>query len=236
MNLPTMRPLILLILSFLLLQSCKSKIDSQPEVFKESKAKDLVYPEQLRDLIKKQNKEKLPFQADSTYVKEFTIENEIDDASIKLLVSNFSESENYDDGYIYEVLRLNNLKSMSQYEDYVNLLDIGQLKDASAHWIGVIEKGDSALVLWAVKYSSYEACPFYSGNEIFASLIHEGIVKKCAKIGEYTSGGDAPYWFENYGLFTIDETFTVIRKMFYASYDDDTLQEKSNSSDVIIFK
>jgi hypothetical protein len=221
-----------ILLSIWLIQSCGTKVTN----YGDKTSKELTYPEQFKEKIKDIKKLNLPFKTDSTYFKEFALKEEMDDATVKLLVSNFSGSEDYNDNYVYEVLRLNHLKRMAQYEDYVNLLDLGQLKDANAYWIGRIEKGDTALILWNVQYSSYEACPFYSGNEIFVSVIHEGIVKKCIKIGEYSTGGDAPYWFENFILFSIDDSFMIERKKYYASYDDDALVESIISSDSISLK
>jgi len=233
---PTYTTIFLITFVLSLLQSCGTKVSNTYNYYGNETTKELTYPEQLKEKIKDLKKLDLPFKTDSVFFKEFTPGMEMDDASLKLLISNFSGGEDFGDNYVFEVLRLNHLKRMSQYEDYVNLLDLGQLKDANAYWIGRIEKGDTALILWNVQYSSYEACPFYAGNEIFVSLIHEGIVKKCVKIGEYSSGGDAPYWFESFILFAIDDSFLIERKKYYASYDDDTLEESIISSDSIRLK
>ena len=149
------------------------------------------------------------------------------------MASNFIESKNYTEGYIYEVLRLNHLKQMEQYVDYVEHLDLAQLKDANANIIGKIERNDSSFILWSIDYSSYEACPFYSGTEIYCSMIHEGIVKKCLKLGEYHSGGDAPVYGETFATFTIDKAFNANRRIHSAYYEDDVLQEKKSSKDII---
>lgn len=175
----------------------------------------------------------LPFKADSAYFKKFKAGKGLKDEEIKLLASNFRESKDYTEGYIYDVVRLNHLKQMDRYEEYVNNLDLAQLKDANANIIGKIERNDSCFIVWSIDYCSYEACPFYSGIEIYCSFIQDGIVKKCLKLGEYSSSGDAPVYGESFSTFTIHKDFTVQRRIHSAYYDDDVLQEKKSSKDMI---
>ncbi len=214
-------------------KSEKTEIDNV-DISNEAKVNLIVnYPVLLQKTHLKYKTLNLPFKADSAYFKKFKAGKGLKDEEIKLLVSNFTESKDYTEGYIYDVVRLNHLKQMDQYEEYVNSLDLAQLKDANANIIGKIERNDSSFILWSVDYSSYEACPFYSGTEIYCSFIQDGIVKKCLKLGEYSIGGDAPVHGETFSTFTINKDFSVQRRIHSAYYEDDVLQEKKSSKDMI---
>ena len=195
--------------------------------------KTVVYPSGLLSKQEKLKTINLPFKSDSTYLRKFKSGKEMSDSELKILLSNFQTSEKYDEGYAYDVVRMNWLKKVSQYEEYTENLDLAQLKNATAHWLGKIEKGDSALILWSVSYSSYEACPYYTGNEIFSSLIKDGIVLKSYRIGGFSSAGDPPVSFESFENFTINEDFSISRRMNTASFEDEKLNEKSKFKDVI---
>ncbi len=64
---------------------------------------------------------------------------------------------------------IDRLKQQGRYQNYLDSLDIGMLKNAMAFTIGKIKVGDRFLLLWGINESSYDACPLYSGTSIIAS-------------------------------------------------------------------
>jgi hypothetical protein len=85
------------------------------------------------------------------------------------------------------------LKQSGRYENYVDSLTIGMLKDAMAFRIGAIKTKDNfPILLWGINESSYDACPFYWGVSIIASYPLEKGGYAHILVGEDYSAGDPP--------------------------------------------
>ena len=84
---------------------------------------------------------------------------------------------------------------MGTYEDYVNNIDIGMMKESEAniHQKLIID-ANNYIMLWSISYSTYEACPYASGTIVFGTYFNNNVAQNTATLGEDSGGGDAPYW------------------------------------------
>lgn len=120
---------------------------------------------------------------------------------VKILSSNiishsYSANSKY---WIEKFYEIEGLKAKGKYEDYVDGLDIGMLRDIDAS-IGPIIVVDSSkkIMLWKVSYGSFEACPYFSGEVLMATIMVNNEIINCALVGEFSGGGDAPYWSDTF--------------------------------------
>lgn len=121
----------------------------------------------------------------------------------------FSGKSSIDDAMFFDSLKANN-----EYEGYVEVIDIGMMKDAKAYVAQkVVLDETTTLLLWFVDYGTYEACPYSSGKTLYASVFQNNEVKSCTLIGEDSSSGDAPYWSSDMILVSITkDKITALKK------------------------
>lgn len=214
-----------------LLSACATERNSIENTF-EATDDNPKYPEAFSASLDKIQRLTLPYSMDTNLLKNFEASGlEVPEAELRLLLSNFVNIHaDYDNLYAYEALRINRLKLMSEYETYVENLDIGQLKNATANYLGKLETGNKAIILWTVSISSYEACPFYSGTQVFASVIEKGIISESLQVGQYFAGGDPPSMFEHVSNFKIDKNLRLEKKSEYKVWDEDVLVEDTKEN------
>ncbi len=196
----------------------------------------IQYPERLEQIGDTLQKINLPLRLDSNFVSKPRRYRAIDNVTISELSINFTSKNEHDNWLISEVLKINSLKQSKKYKNYVSKLDIGQMKDASAYILNQITFKDTAVILWAINYSSYEACPFYAGSEFYASLIHQGKVLKSFKVAKYEGAGDAPVHCETFetAVLTPDHKFKLNRNS--KCFEEEELIDQAQSKEVIDLK
>jgi hypothetical protein len=92
-----------------------------------------------------------------------------------------------------EFCKIDSLKQHHRYAVYVNSLAIGMTKDAIAFKLGYAPLKDNAILLvWGITYSSYEACPVFSGTRIFGSYRNAKNKYTHVLLGESSSSTDPP--------------------------------------------
>lgn len=234
-----MKPLYIILIPLLL--SCsseKNEIKKGEKVDNESIMYELKFPGSLKKLISSFNTSELPFRADSSFLEKLDAQKFVllDNDQILSLYSNYVPSEKWNSYYVDEVIGMNLRKRNSTYESYLESLDLTMLKDANAFAIQLFAKNDVAFMLWGIEYSSYEACPFYAGWELYLSVIKEGKVDKCIKVGGIQSAGDPPAMSSMMGLFDLNSDLKLTRKL-YREFTEDMYAgepEKERDYDTLI--
>ncbi|TNF47004.1 MAG: hypothetical protein EP305_09240 [Bacteroidetes bacterium] len=218
-----MKPLYFILIPLLL--SCsseKKEIKEGEKAENESIAYEPKFPDSLKKLISNFNTSELPFRADSNLLEKLDAQKFVllDNEQILSLYSNYVPSEKWNSYYVDEVIGMNLRKRNSTYESYLESLDLAMLKDANAYAIQLFAKEDIGLMLWGIEYSSYEACPFYAGWELYVSVIKEGKVDKCIKVGGIQSAGDPPAMSSIMGLFDLNSDLKLTRKLYREFTED----------------
>lgn len=150
----------------------------------------------------------LPFEQDSAYLVDQTMEDsfKLTGDEAKYLSYNFVESDILFSGKttIDDVVFFDSLKLSGGYDGYVEVLDLGMMKDANAYAAERLKLDDSTeLLMWYIDFGTYEACPYFSGKYLYASIFRNNQITSCIAIGEDSGGGDAPYWSETTTLCAI---------------------------------
>ncbi len=127
---------------------------------------------------------------DTTYTK-------ISPQNFKLLqatetINHFSDSVEIEG--IRHYLFIDSLKNHQAYNSYLTNLDLGMLKEATAFALDTLE---NKTIIWGIKHSSYEACPYTTGVEIFATSFKDNRPTKSVMIAKYSTTSDAPYEWKN---------------------------------------
>jgi hypothetical protein len=236
--------LIHFVFAILFLNSCgsneKKDLSETPKDHPQTENFEVVYPDEFNSLVSKLKPQGFPFKVDSAYLKKmdasrFTL---IDNPTALRLFSNFKASEKYKSYYFEELMAMNLRKQNSTYESYVAQLDLAMLKDVNAYAMARLEHKDTGVVIWGIEYSSYEACPYYTGWEIYTSVINQGKVISCVKVGGAEDSGDPPVASSMRGLFLVNKDLKLIRTN-YSYYTDDMANEnpeKERYSDTLLLR
>lgn len=200
--------LIPICLLYLLVSSCDSSEKKKPEPIPEVK---LEYPDKLEHKLYLFPQMEFDLKIDSAFFKDENRNNtknklSLEDVSFlseKLNHDELSESDSY---YLKNYLKIAQSKREGSYEAYLSSLDLGMTKDANCFALGRLEFGDSmALLIWKIDYSSYEACPMFSGTHILGTMIYKGNLGKTMQLAAYESAADAPMNSESFHLASINK-------------------------------
>lgn len=136
--------------------------------------------------------------------------------SSELAKDKLSEINSY---YIKDFNTIEASKKAKKYHDYVLKLDIGMMKDINCYTLNKVELNDSTAVLfWKINYKSFEACPYYFGTHIMASVVSAGKLIQTIQVAAKESSIDPPmsnevYQVANYlGKGVLKTKYTSITK------------------------
>lgn len=95
--------------------------------------------------------------------------------------------------YLDEYLKIDSMKKAGAYQQYLENLDIGMLRDAEAFILGRVKLASSLTgTLWGIRYTSYEACPYYHGVDLYLSLPNPKDQFFAIKVGAIATAVDPP--------------------------------------------
>ncbi len=93
---------------------------------------------------------------------------------------------------------IDSLKSYGLYESYLENIDLGMIKEATAFGCDTLyQENGEEYVLWGIRYSSFEACPFYFGTDIYITKIKDKKVLFTVLAGQKFGAGDAPMSYKS---------------------------------------
>lgn len=137
----------------------------------------------------------MPYPVDSAYIQSATDKDSLPQEYVQALIHNLSKHElNGSIGWILkDYYLIDSLKRAGGISEYRQKLDIGQTQECSAHALNRAILNDSLEVfIWALSYSSYEACPYYAGTLVLGTFLLDGESQDCFLLGEYMGAGDPP--------------------------------------------
>lgn len=146
----------------------------------------------------------LPLQMDTNFVMEIDFEAKAEQQAlnfenVRYLTKNLIENDPTEAAtyIINSFLSIDSLKAEGEYEEYVNSLDLGMMKESQAFAEGIIAvSGKNNILLWSLDYSTYEACPYASGALVFGTFLENYEVVNTVLLAEVSGGADAPFWWE----------------------------------------
>ena len=188
------------------------------------------FPKQLNTRIADFDTLALPFHLKHEDLDNFESPAELNRSQFSFLYQNFDKTGIDDYTYIKDASEMYDLKNKGEYEAYVAHLDLAQLRDATAHPFGQINLDTAVVLLWTVNYSSFEACPFYAGTDLYASVVQNDSVQTTVFLGNESSGGDPPSFGETLLQLKISEQLSTKRTSTYKTYEDEELLESSEST------
>lgn len=145
----------------------------------------------------------------------------------KFAKDDISARENY---YINAFLEIEEAKNNNLFDEFQESLQSGMTQNAICQSIGRIELGDSVgLLLWEIKYKSFDACPFYSGHHVLGTLIYKGKTISCMHLASNETGSDAPMRFETYQLAKVFKNGRINIQNYAQTHEDGELIEETSS-------
>lgn len=156
------------------------------------------------------------FSIDSALIASISTKStKLTSQTARLLIDDYGKISNY--------LLIDSLKTNESYETYVDGLSIGQIKNADAYALHVMELQDATiLAFWGIEEETVEACPYYSGIKIFATAIYEQQPQDVIIVGEISQSSDAPMHslVTKYSTITTEGDIKNRRKEAYTEGDE----------------
>jgi hypothetical protein len=194
-----------------------------------------TFPEELSNLSSSFDTLQFPFTLKHEVLDKHESKGEFSSKQLEFLSQNYTDKAVESYAYLNDALKMYERKQKGTYQTYVDNLDLAQLKDATAHPYGQLNLDTAIVLLWTVNYSSFEACPFYTGKDLYASVIQNDSVQTTVYLGNESSGGDPPMFAETFMNLEITKLLEMTRETTENVYEDETLYEsdKSNYSSII---
>lgn len=185
-----------LILSLLALIACSEsgKESNKNRADSTQVSIDTVFSSACFDL-KDFKKLELPLKIDSTYILQVDTSDKVHYYQIRNLKSHFPDTlfKTGLHSMINEFCEIDSLKENGAFEEYLKKIDIGMTKSSIAFKIGYLTLPTGTNVfLWGIEYSSYEACPYFSGKILVATYVNESGKNSSFLIAESSGAGDPP--------------------------------------------
>ncbi|MBN2683591.1 MAG: hypothetical protein JXR58_13935 [Bacteroidales bacterium] len=226
----------MLIFGSLFFFSCSEKKNNDAnENLKDNKiisdsSMEIVYSEEIIDFLEMEGVNfELPLKIDSLFLNgagESASGIELKTKDVKILAKNILEHEinqnaqwGLDCFYLVDSLKINKL-----YEKYLATIDIGMVKYGDAYFLGKLEiNRNTMLLIWMTNFSSYEACPFFAGLQIFGTLVYNGNISNSTLLAEQMAAGDAPVGMHRLVYCSIESSGTGT----YYNYQEETDEDEN---------
>lgn len=185
------------------------------------------FPAILKDLEASFSSYELPFSIAPDSLSNLSQIPELNLEQVKYISKYFNPLEKFEGYYIDKSLELYKLKAEGKYNTYTAELDLGQLRDATVHPYGRIDLDTAMLLLWRIEFTSFEACPYYAGAELYVSVVTGDTVNQCYLVGEEWAGGDPPAAGEIMTRMTINKNLKIDRAIYEYTYEEEELVDSS---------
>lgn len=231
-----MKQFIIIILAGFVLYGCGENTMNEQQVYDEDKSIvninqsaledapiNLAFPEELSSVKDSFNVLQLPLKIKEGEIGKLPIHGELTFKQLSFLSQNYDTLKKYYQ-FLDDTKEMYKRKMNGMYREYVDGLDLAELKDAVARPVGMINLDTSYIFLWVIDYSSYEACPFYSGLELYASIVNlNGVNSYYLGIDE--SSGDPPMFAETKSSITISKQLETKSKIYLKVFEEDEMVE-----------
>jgi hypothetical protein len=128
--------------------------------------------------------------------------------------------------HLKDLHMIDSLKLNDGYTEYVKKLDIGMIKNSIAFRIGHVSMAAGKIFLWGIDYGSYEACPYFSGKLVIASVFSTKGEPKHFIVGKRGGAGDPPSTMHEDIVSTIENDGTITTKIITVGDDLDVPGEE----------
>jgi hypothetical protein len=173
----------------------------------------------------------LPLNIDSAFIVRQDTAQPLAYSALRSMKAEFAtiENEKQLQYYINDFCKIDSMRSLGQYSKYTEGLDIGMMQNATAYRLGNIRLKDKTdLLLWRLNFSSYEACPNYSGIFVVGSL-RRGDTYIHLPLGKLYQAGDPPSFMSETLTSQLTNDWIAINTITTSDEDIDSPGEKKET-------
>lgn len=183
----------------------------------------ITYSEELAGLFALCDTTEWPYVIDTTLLDSVRTYDSLSGEQVLWLYAQLDTSELIE-SVEYEVksfFEIDSLKQNVKYAEWAEKRDIGEMKYGNAYLLHTLHLNDTTdIITWSVTYGTYEACPYASGNLIFATIFYNGKVSSCVLVGEDMAAGDPPVGMSRLVTGTISNTGNISLQLKEISTDE----------------
>lgn len=136
-----------------------------------------------------------PYQTDTTVLAHIPEKDSLVSAEVRLLSTSWMQHQLTDGvgGELSDFYTIDSVRCKGLYSKWADTLDIGMTKFSNVYPLHKLKLNDKTWILtWALRSASYEACPYFSFTNVYATLVYEGKVAQSFILGEVMGAGDPP--------------------------------------------
>jgi hypothetical protein len=173
----------------------------------------------------------LPLTVDTCFILQSDCSNPLTFGELRKMKGTFADIEDSRQlqGILNDFCRIDSLRSLQKYQDYLDSIDIGMTREATAYKLGTIQLSPrSNLMLWGLNFSSYEACPLFAGNLVIGTITSsEGCTH--VPLGKIFSSVDPPVFFSEQLTSEITDKWIAINSTRVSDEDMDVPGEEKQT-------
>ncbi|HYG49748.1 MAG TPA: hypothetical protein VD905_02545 [Flavobacteriales bacterium] len=215
--------------------SCGSKADGKEKTDSTSTAAAYTISPELQSLIAKIRQfQEWPYKVDTTLLKieDKVMEDSLSSADVKMLSVNWLKHDLTDEVEVElsDYYKIDSVHRAGAYKEYCEALEPGNTQTSVAYPLASLNVDkDTWVLVWALRASSFPACPHFSLNNAYGSVIYKGEVTQSFKMGENMSAGDPPSHMDRFVTSSINEkgllTLDVVENSTYDGEEMSTVNE-----------
>jgi|GEM_PF-3033884 len=180
-----------------LLPACgNDKPDGADTAKKDTLAAAPLAPE-VQGLLASFNKEEmLPYKMDTGWLAALSGQEIMSD-KVKLLAKHwFGHELSISIPYqLRDFYKIDSVRASGNYVAWQQTLEPGSTISSTAYAVSKIKLDEKTWALvWGMKYSTDEACPYYSGTDAYVTILHNNQLGETFPLGWDRSSSDAPVW------------------------------------------
>jgi hypothetical protein len=142
----------------------------------------------------------LPFNADTAFIAQAYKNDSLTSAQLRLLINGWGQNKLVQTSahFLNDFYEIDSVKALGKYQEWCEKLDIGMTQDVKAYALKQLElNATTRILVWALVYHSYPACPHFAGTTVFYTVVYNGAPGQSFLLGEVMGGGDPPSSMES---------------------------------------
>lgn len=173
-----------------------------------------------------------PINIDSVFINGVSLSDSIRTNEVKLITTTWFKNEiSLQQSYeIKTFFEIDSIKKSGNYAKYVDGLDIGMIKSSNVYSVANFKIDEKTMILiWALQYMSYEACPYSAGTTVYATILKEGVAGETMVVGETMVAADAPVGMHRFISSKIEKNGNIAMELYEENTDGGEEEETIES-------
>jgi hypothetical protein len=137
--------------------------------------------------------------------------------------------------FLHNFCFIDSLRSAGAYNQYLDSIDIGMVREAQAFKLDEKKVGNQQLLIWCLEMISYEACPVFGGRMVLATYGHHGNYTNIP-LGMNYAVADPPFFLSANVYSRLQGDSLFLSSVETSENDEDSVPQKKEYSATLHLK